>query len=85
MESANEAILPSFDKVVSKLKPLMDGTDGVHEIIIKGISSDIVGQLQAKSSASELPGWEGLRYVCWISMVYGTSDCIKGSISLEIY
>jgi hypothetical protein len=60
----------SIDQVVSRLKPLLDGTSGEREISIEGVSSDIVHTLQAKSRASELPGWENLRYyVTYISLV----------------
>ena len=52
---------PSFDQVISRLKPLLDGTAGECKICIVGISSDIVDKLQAKSGAGKLPGWENLR------------------------
>jgi hypothetical protein len=51
-----------FDDVVSKLKPLLEGTGGSREIMINGVTPDIVEKLQAKSRASELPGFENLRY-----------------------
>ena len=56
----------SFDQVLSRLKPLLDGTVGTageRKMTIEGVSSDIVDKLRAKSRASELPGWENLRYV----------------------
>jgi hypothetical protein len=64
LESANKTHFLSFDQVVSRLKPLLDGTDGTagdRKISLKGISPDIVDKLWAKSRASELPGWENLR------------------------
>ena len=64
LESANQSHAPSFDQVISRLKPLLDGTDGTaggRKMCIAGISSDIVDQLRAKSRAGELPGWENLR------------------------
>jgi hypothetical protein len=66
LESANQSHAPSFDQVISRLKPLLDGTAGTageRKISIVGISSDIVDKLRAKSGAGELPGWENLRYV----------------------
>jgi len=64
LESAGETHIPLFDQVVSKLKPLLDGTAqtaGERKITIEGISPDIVDKLRAKSRAFELPGWENLR------------------------
>ena len=64
LESANKTHFLSFDQVVSRLKPLLDGTArtaGDCKISLEGISPDIVDKLQAKSRASELPGWENLR------------------------
>jgi hypothetical protein len=66
LESANQSHALSFDQVVSRLKPLLDGTAGTageRKISIVGISSDIVDKLRAKSRVAELPGWENLRYV----------------------
>lgn len=60
--SSQKSIL-SFDQVVSKVKPLLDRTTGEREISLKGVSPDIVDKLRAKSRASELPGWDNLRYV----------------------
>jgi hypothetical protein len=53
----------SFDQVLSKLKPFLDGTTGKQEISIEGVSSNVFDELMKKSRASELPGWENLRYV----------------------
>lgn len=56
----------SFDSVLSRLKPLLDGTatmDGECKVTIVGVSSDVLDKLHAKSEASELPGWENLRCV----------------------
>ena len=66
LESAYQSHALSFDQVVSRLKPMLDGTAGTageRKISIAGISSDIVDKLRAKSRAAELPGWENLRYV----------------------
>jgi hypothetical protein len=51
-----------FDDVVSKLKPLLEGMGGSREIMIDGVTPDVVEKLQEKSRASELPGFENLRY-----------------------
>ena len=64
LEFAEKTHILSFDQVVSRLKPLLAGTAGTageRKISIEGISPDIVDRLQAKSRASELPGWENLR------------------------
>ena len=64
LESAEKTHFLSFDQVVSRLKPLLDGTAGTageRKISLEGISPDIVDKLRAKSRASELPGWENLR------------------------
>jgi hypothetical protein len=64
LESAEETHILSFDQVVSRLKPLLDGTSGTageRKISLEGISPDIVDKLREKSRASELPGWENLR------------------------
>jgi hypothetical protein len=64
LESAEETHILSFDQVVSRLKPLLDGTAGTageRKISLEGISPDIVDKLREKSRASELPGWENLR------------------------
>ena len=53
----------SFDQVLSKLKPFLDRTTGEQEISIQGVSSNVFDELMKKSRASELPGWENLRYV----------------------
>jgi len=56
----------SFDAVLSKLKPILDGTaqmNGERKVTVVGVSSDIVEKLREKSEASELPGWENIRYV----------------------
>lgn len=66
VESTNETHNLSFDQVLSKLKPLLDGKAGIageRKISIEGISSEIVHMLREKSRASELPGWENIRYV----------------------
>ena len=62
--SAEKNHILSFDQVVSRLKPLLNGkagTAGERKMSIEGISLDIVDKLRAKSRASELPGWENLR------------------------
>lgn len=64
LKYAEKTHILSFDQVVSRLKPLLDGTTGTageRKISIEGISADIVDKLRAKSRASELPGWENLR------------------------
>ena len=64
LESAEKTHFLSFDQVVSRLKPLLDGTAGMageRKISLEGISLDIVDKLRAKSRESELPGWENLR------------------------
>ena len=48
-----------FEQVVLRLKPLLDRMTGEHEISLDGVLPDIVDKLRA----SELPGWEILRYV----------------------
>ena len=63
----------SFDSVLSRLTPLLDGTaqmNGERKVTVVGVSSDIVDKLRAKSEASELPGWENLRYVGFSSLVF---------------
>lgn len=52
----------AFDDVVSTLKPLLEGMAGIRELSIDGVTLDTVEELRAKSRASELPGWERLRY-----------------------
>ena len=42
---------------------MWDRMTGEREISLKGVSPDIVDKLRAKSRASELPGWDNLRYV----------------------
>lgn len=66
---ARSTVLPTFDQVLSKLKPLLDGKTvaGAHKISIKGVSADIVDKLREKGNTSELPGWEKLRYG-WLSL-----------------
>jgi len=64
LESVEKTHFLSFDQVVSRLKPLLDGTAGTageRKMSIEGISPDIVDKLRAKSRACELPGWENLR------------------------
>ena len=64
----------SFDSVLSRLTPLLDETDqmnGECKVTIVGVSSDIVHKLRAKSEASELPGWENVRYVGFSSLFFG--------------
>ena len=61
LESAKKIHILSFDQVVSRLKPLLNGTAGECNMSLEGISPDIVDKLQEKSRASELPGWENLR------------------------
>ena len=64
LESAEKTHFLSFDQVVSRLKPLLDGTAGTageRKISLEGILLDIVDKLRAKSRESELPGWENLR------------------------
>jgi hypothetical protein len=49
----------SFNSVLSRLKPLMDGTDQMNracKVTVVGISLNIVNKLRAKSEASDLPG-----------------------------
>ena len=49
----------SFDSVLSRLTPLLDGTaqmNGERKVTIVGVSSDIVDKLREMSEASELPG-----------------------------
>jgi hypothetical protein len=41
----------------------LDGTAGERKISIEGVSSKVVDELLEKSRASELPGWENLRYL----------------------
>jgi hypothetical protein len=57
--SAEKIETLSFEQVVLRLKPLLDRTTGEREISLDGVSPDIVDKLRA----SELPGWEILRYV----------------------
>jgi hypothetical protein len=52
----------AFDDVVSTLKPLLEGTAGIRELSIDGVTLDTVEELRARSGASKLPGWERLRY-----------------------
>jgi hypothetical protein len=52
----------AFDDVVSTLKPLLEGTAEIRELLIDGVTLDIVEELRTKSRASKLPGWERLRY-----------------------
>jgi hypothetical protein len=64
----------SFDSVLSRLMPLLDGTaqiNGERKVTVVGVSSDIVDKLRAKSEASELPGWKNLRYVGFSALVFG--------------
>ena len=64
----------SFDSVLSRLTPLLDGTaqmNGERKVTVVGVSSDIVDKLRTKSEASELPGWENVRYVGFSSLVFG--------------
>ena len=64
LESAKKTHFLSFDQVVSRMKPLLDGMAGMageRKISLEGISPDIVDKLRAKSRAFELPGWENLR------------------------
>ena len=52
----------AFDDVVSMLKPLLEGTAGIiRELSIDGVTLDTVEELQTRSRASKLPGWERLR------------------------
>jgi hypothetical protein len=76
----------SFDSVLSRLKPILDGTarmNGERKVTVVGVSSDIVDKLRAKSEASELPGWENIRYVGFSSfkLTFGKCNDITGSIS----
>ena len=57
--SAEKIDTLSFEQVVLRLKPLLDRTTGEREISLDGVLPDIVDKLWA----SELPGWEILRYV----------------------
>ena len=57
--SAEKINTLSFKQVVLRLKPLLDRTTGECKISLNGVSPDIVDKLWA----SELPGWEILRYV----------------------
>ena len=57
--SAEKVDTLSFEQVVLRLKLLLDRTTGEREISLNGVSTDIVDKLRA----SELPGWEILRYV----------------------
>ena len=57
--SAEKIDTLSFKQIVLRLKPLLDRTTGECEISLDGVLPDIVDKLQA----SELPGWEILRYV----------------------
>lgn len=50
-----------FDDVASTLKPLLEGTAGIRELSIDGVTLDTVEELRAMSRASKLPGWERLR------------------------
>ena len=63
LESVGGSHILSFDQVVSRLKPLLDGKAEERQISIEGISPDIVDKLWAKARVSELPGWENLRSV----------------------
>jgi len=63
LDSSSEVHPLSFDQVLTRLKPLLDGTAGERKISIEGVSSKVVDELLEKSRASELPGWENLRYL----------------------
>ena len=77
--SAEKVDTLSFKQVVLRLKLLLDRMTGEHKISLNGILPDIVDMLWA----SELPGWEILRYV--IDQVYGKSNNlnIEGLISQQ--
>jgi hypothetical protein len=54
----------SFNSILSRLKPLLEGTDqmnGACKVTVVGVSPEIVDKLQAKLEASDLPGWKNLR------------------------
>ena len=64
---SSSAVRPlSYNQVLSKLKPFLDGTAGEKEISIEGVSSEVIDELMKKSRASELPGWENLRCVWFV-------------------
>ena len=64
LDSSVNQLPLSFDSVLSRLKPLLEGTDqmnGARKVTVVGISPEIVDKLRAKSEASDLPGWKNLR------------------------
>jgi hypothetical protein len=68
-----------FDDVVSKLKPLLEGMGGSREIMIDGVTPDVVEMLQEKSRALELPGFKNLRY----DLINGDSALLKHLAALQ--
>jgi hypothetical protein len=57
LDSSVNQLSLSFDSVLSRLKPLLEGTDQMnraHKVTVVGISPEIVDKLQAKSEASDL-------------------------------
>jgi hypothetical protein len=64
LDSSVNQLPLSFDSVLSRLKPLLEGTDQMNKarkVTVVGISPEIVDKLQAKLEASDLPGWKNLR------------------------
>jgi hypothetical protein len=58
LDSSVNQLSLSFNSVLSRLKPLLDGTDQINracKLTVVGISLDIVDKWWAKSEASDLP------------------------------
>jgi hypothetical protein len=50
-EQVRSAVPISYDQVLSKLKPLMDGVPTEREITIKGVSMDVIDMLREKGNS----------------------------------
>ena len=59
-KSAEKIDTLSFNQVMLRLRPQLDGIAGECRILLKGVSPNDVEKLQEMSRASKLPGWENL-------------------------